>query len=221
MEKEEIKLRWFVLAEDLFWYPGIRRRDTEVDIDNKFIKQVFHEGIYPAYTENRYYHTFRHIFYMLDNIKDFELPPKDRILLELAIWFHDLVYDTTFDKNEQYSANAFEEFGKEIGLKKKYIRQVKSLIMITTHKKLPLTKLEKIICDLDLREFVSDRQELNAVEVRKEYSHLSDEEWEKSRTEFVESMLGKRHIYHTKRYRHMLEDQARLNLAKEIEHIKK
>jgi predicted metal-dependent HD superfamily phosphohydrolase len=96
---------------------------------------------------------------------------------------------------------------------------MKWLVLVTTHKGSPQTELEDIICDLDLREFVNDRQPLNAVEVRKEYSFLSDEEWNEGRTAFVKSMLDKEYIYHTDEYRGALEDTARINLQKELDTI--
>ena len=109
-------------------------------------------------------------------------------------------------------------------LKKPIAKELEGLIMATTHKEepkinLPSTELEKIICDLDLREFASDRQKFNAPELRQEFALLSDDEWNKGRTEFIEYMLNKKFIYYTDTYRNTLESQARHNLTVEMETI--
>jgi len=182
---------------------------------NHFEDFYMHD-IIEAYTKGRYYHTLRHINYMLTHVKDFELTKKEQAKLELAIWFHDFVYNSKKGDNELISAIYFIKYAKTIGLKRKEIKEIKELIIDTSHRNIPITKLGKIICDLDLREFVNDRQELNSIEVRNEYSQLSNKKFYKGRIEFLRSLLNKKHIYHTKLYQGGMEDLAIDNLMKEL-----
>jgi len=203
-----------------YWDRLITRLDNwyGLDIDKSFPNTYLEFNIIPAYTKDRHYHTLRHVISMLENIKDFKLGSfNDTSKLELAIWFHDIIYDATSNNNEELSANQFSLFAEVIGLDEKIIKEVYWMIRVTTHKGTPQTRLEDIICDLDLREFANDRQKLNTIEVRREFSHLSNEEWKFGRTMFVQSMLNKEFIYHTDEYRRLLEDTARNNLQKELD----
>jgi predicted metal-dependent HD superfamily phosphohydrolase len=182
-------------------------------------QKFYMENLSDAYLKGRYYHTVRHINYMINHVKDFKLTKKEQAKLELAIWFHDIVYDAQKTDNEKNSGIKLVHFGESIGIRLKDINEMTDLILDTKHNITPTTKLGKIICDLDLREFVSDRQKLNTPEVRKEYSHLSDEEFNKGRVEFLKTMLKKTHIYHTKLYRDLFENKARENLTNELNNI--
>jgi len=190
-----------------------------LEFDIEFTELFYFNYIVPAYTVDRHYHTLRHVEYMLKHVMDFGVSHKDRCLLKWAIWFHDIIYDSKRTDNEERSANMLVDFATALGFEEEDIEVMKWLVLVTTHKGSPQTELEDIICDLDLREFVNDRQPLNAVEVRKEYSFLSDEEWNEGRTAFVKSMLDKEYIYHTDEYRGALEDTARINLQKELDTI--
>lgn len=205
--------RWY----DLVTYTK-RTFDLEFDID---FTNLFYEMILvPAYTNDRHYHTLRHVEYMLKHVEDFRgVSHPDRNLVKWAIWFHDIIYDATRNDNEERSANVMADFMRAIGMPDEHIETMKWLILVTTHKGTPGTYLEEIICDLDLREFVSDRQYKNAEEVRLEFSHVSDEEYDEGRIKFLDWMLSKECIYHTDLYRETLEAQARQNLLKEKESI--
>ena len=157
---------------------------------------------------------------MLDNIHDFKLSKKDEYKLELAIWFHDIVYDSTRTDNEKLSANNFKSFGNIIGLKNKHIKEICNLILVTKHNDTVKTESEKIICDLDLREFTSIRSKLNSEEVRKEFVHLSDEEFYKGRADFLRKMINKKYIYSTDLYRNSLEELAKHRITIELDIIR-
>lgn len=175
--------------------------------------------IEPAYTKNRYYHTLNHIKVLLEAIKDFKLTPEERVKLELAIWFHDIVYDSkTFD-NEFKSSEEFKEFASFVGMEPEVVPEISKLILVTKHTDKPKTKLEKIICDVDLKELASKWYIKNKKNVRKEYAFLSEDDWKKGRGNFLLSMLDKEHIYHTDEYRGTLEDTARTNLQLELDTI--
>ena len=188
-----------------------------------FTKQINHETfmnvLLAGYTDKRYYHTFRHIKYMLTHTKDFFLSPREEAKLELAIWFHDVVYNAKEIDNEMKSSLVFYEYAKRIDLRKKETENIVQLILDTTHKESPKTRLGKIICDLDLREMSEPEQINNTPKIRKEYSHLSDGEFDKGRKAFLENMLNKKYIYNTDDYRESLEAQARHNLTVEMESI--
>jgi predicted metal-dependent HD superfamily phosphohydrolase len=53
---------------------------------------------------DRHYHDLRHIDAMLDLMREHVVLLADPGTVEAAIWFHDAIYDTHRDDNEQRSA---------------------------------------------------------------------------------------------------------------------
>ena len=209
-----MKARWDSLMKRSRNILGIR-------ID-PMIADHLYEGMVLAYSLNRHYHTLDHIEVLLEAIKDFQPRPAERVKLELAIWFHDYVYDPKGFDNELLSMKEFEMFGIRTRMAPKDIKEISNLIMDTRHIYEPVTRLGKIIADVDLKQLsILEEREKNDQNVRKEYSFLTDGEWVNGRIRFLKGMLNKEHIYHTSEYRGALEDTARHNLQLEIDYLTK
>lgn len=207
------KWRWDELV-------AFTKRTFNLDFDVEFTNLFYEIIIVSAYSKNRHYHTLRHIEYLLKHVEDFNgVSHKDRNLLKWAIWFHDIIYDVTRTDNEERSANVLVAFAQALGFNEEDIEKMRWLILVTTHKGVPQTNLEDIICDLDLMELAGERYEKNAEEVRQEFIQYSDEEFREGRIKFLESMLVKEHIYHSDLFRESLEVPARHNISKELESI--
>jgi len=193
------------------------RNVFDINLDPGITNVIYEYSIVPAYTKERHYHTLKHIKHMLIYLHDFELTLIERTKLELAIWFHDVVYDSRNKDNEVRSAEKFAGFAKHAGFKQSIFDEIISLILITKHVDSPRNRLEEIICDCDLKELATDNWKKNSENVRKEYAFLSDDEWKEGRSEFLMSMLSKEHIFHTDTYKGILEDAARINIQKELD----
>ena len=197
------------------------RNVFDINIDPMFADSIYERYIVSSYTENRYYHTLRHIRATLNALKDFHLDPEERVKVELGLWFHDVVYDASKEDNEKQSAEHFARFAKYANIPFADSFDIMGMIMATRHVHLPVTLLQEIICDCDLAELASPYHSLNSKNVRKEYGFLSDDEWILGRSQFINSMLSKEHIYNTVEYRGALEDTARHNLKEELDTINK
>lgn len=71
------------------------------------------EAIAEAYSEpQRSYHTLSHISHMLEGLDQFPQRFSDRVAVELAVWFHDVVYDPVRGApwNEEESIRVWENF---------------------------------------------------------------------------------------------------------------
>ncbi|EET81140.1 MAG TPA: metal-dependent hydrolase [Acinetobacter radioresistens] len=63
-----------------------------------------------AYEEpQRYYHTLQHIEECLDLYQPLKMCVNDPLAVELAIWFHDVVYEPKSDQNELKSAELMKQ----------------------------------------------------------------------------------------------------------------
>ena len=67
--------------------------------------QVLYQILLDAYTEpHRHYHTVQHIVECLDLYHQVKKQLEQTLWVELAIWFHDVVYDPQSNENEMRSA---------------------------------------------------------------------------------------------------------------------
>src|SRR6185436_2336575 len=80
---------------------------------------------------HRHYHNSRHI---TDCLSEFDLTrhlAKEPIAVELAIWFHDAIYDPRAADNEERSADLVKQCISEAGLNKTLGDAVAALVLAT------------------------------------------------------------------------------------------
>lgn len=184
----------------------------------------------------RPYHNMIHLAYMFNqlniytqncsNDKNYIQPNKD---LDLAIFLHDYVYDVSSkdlppQHNESSSADIVVKWEKlRILHNEVSALTVYKLIKTTAHTEDDdLTDMQKLIADLDLSILGTANSTVYKAYtdgIRKEYAAFSDEEYKQGRLHFLFSMLKRKHIFHTKFFRNMLEKQARKNIHAEIKKL--
>lgn len=172
------------------------------------------ERLFARYAEvHRHYHNLAHLEHML-GVLDSLSPQSDA--LELAIWFHDVVYDPKSSKNESLSAGFFQEH-LGAALSPGIVADVTRLILATDHAR-PRTGAEDedLLRDLDLAILAAPPDEYRVYReaIRREYSHVPDLDFAKGRRAVLTRFLENR-IYHTAAFVNS-ESVARENLAHEI-----
>ncbi len=81
------------------------------------------------YTEShRFYHTFAHVAHCLDELETVRHLAIDSEALEMALWFHDAIYDTKARDNEEKSAELALNTAKRASLADDFARQVAVLL---------------------------------------------------------------------------------------------
>ncbi|HMQ59565.1 MAG TPA: DUF5706 domain-containing protein [Flavilitoribacter sp.] len=147
------------------------------------------------------YHDLTHTRYVLDSaikISDgYELTEKEREVIQIACWFHDIGYDKGPDGHENRSAEYAVEFLKKYDLPEAELAEITGCIMATQLPQKPNGLLEEIVCDADLSHLGSEwywdrcgklRQELSLT--RKKI--MSEQEWVDFELNFIAN-----HQYHT------------------------
>lgn len=171
--------------------------------------------------ESRFYHTFGHIEYMIENLDKYFtnlLSETEKAKVELAILFHDIIYDVSYSPgiNELLSAEFFKQFGVVCDINKDIINEISELIMSTTHTQELTTLNKKIICDLDLLGLSGPVYWTNREKVLTEYTQeFTSEEFLEGRLKFLNWMLDKETIFHTGFFQKYFEEGARINLETE------
>ncbi|OAG02068.1 uncharacterized protein CC84DRAFT_1220430 [Paraphaeosphaeria sporulosa] len=153
---------------------------------------------------NRHYHNLGHVAHML------RLVPDDHPhMLELvyATWLHDCVYDpkAAHSKNEGESIRTWRSHVEENeGLSK--IKDIVSLMIecTMTHKppyeppadEAQIELINRFLdMDMDILAFSREGYLGYAKKVRREYAHLTDEQFRKGRAAFLRSAIDKGNVF--------------------------
>ncbi|MEM9683442.1 MAG: hypothetical protein AAF942_09265 [Pseudomonadota bacterium] len=171
------------------------------------------ERLAAAYGEpHRHYHNLVHVVEMLDCLEEAGHLAVDRDAVELAIWFHDVIYDSDapHGANERDSAALLDELCPVPAAKPAH-----GMILQSIHHGPSADPDTQLFCDLDLYRLSGplDTFLKHGADVRREYASVSDEDWAAGRAKFFAGMAKRPEIYQTAFWRERLEGQARANLA--------
>lgn len=181
---------------------------------------IVYDKVIAAYSEkHRAYHTLDHIdacFHHLDAVLSEAKRPNE---IELALWFHDVIYKPFSGTNEEDSAEWASEFLVENEVNADCIDRVYSLIILTKAHLTPETEDAKIILDIDLSILGASTKVYQQFEtdIRKEYKRVPSFIFKKKRKEILQNFFERPSIYNTSYFHDRLERQAKQNLAMAIE----
>jgi predicted metal-dependent HD superfamily phosphohydrolase len=183
--------------------------------------QAVLDGLLEAYSEqSRHYHTVEHIASLLRQLDGHRHAVVDRDVLELAILFHDVVYDPRRSDNEEKSAARARDRLVPLGLPGKLVRKVVRYIHATKHDSRFVTEDPDLalLLDLDLSTLAATPAEYRvyAEAIRREYGHVADDQYRAGRRRILEGFLNRDRIYRTGRLHHLLEERARANITREL-----
>ena len=196
-----------------------RWQETWQRLGARVTPQTVFEELVDAYSSlDRFYHNLTHIedcLSIFDQTKSLAVHPEE---VELAIWFHDSVYDTRRNDNEQRSAEWAKAVIIQTGVRSVIAERV-SYSILATHHNTEITDTDsQLMADADLsmlgREPVVFWQyEEN---IRKEYSWVSESLFREKRIKVLQGFLDRQHIYYHQMYRNRFEEKARVNIEQAI-----
>ena len=178
-----------------------------------------YEEVVAAYGEpHRRYHTVRHLeecFAAVPGLRaDAERPGE----VELALWFHDAVYDTRRHDNEVRSAVWARQVVARAGLPADVGERVAALIMATRHDAEPKGADAGVLVDIDLAILGAESRRFDEYErdVRDEYSFVPGIVFRRERRKILQRLLEREVLYNTPRMRDSHEVRARSNLRRSL-----
>ncbi len=180
---------------------------------------VVYEEVHAYYSEpGRHYHTPKHIEHCLEQFDLAADGMDDADAVEVAIWFHDLIFDTSAKDNELKSARRFIELADD-SMDPEFKTRVYDLIMVTAAPRLPKTNDQGFMLDIDLSSFGLPWDEMvrDSAAVRQECSDLTDAEFFPGQRAFLESLVNRKHFYCTQYFRSRIEGTARSNIRRYLE----
>ena len=177
------------------------------------------ERLLAAYTEpHRHYHGLAHISACLELVRQAPLDDDELLLAELALWFHDVVYDPRASDNEQRSAQLASAWIDEAGAEG--ADEVAAVIAMTQGHVLPdaPSRTMQVVHDIDLSILGTGpvEYETYVADIRAEYAWLDDHDFAEGRAIVLQTVLGADTIFALPGYRSALEAAGRRNLAHEL-----
>jgi len=173
-----------------------------------------------AYSEpQRHYHTLQHLEECLAHFDALRHLAEHPAEIELALWFHDAVYDIHAHDNEARSADWASSALLAAGLAPDACRRVHGLVMATCHDALPASLDAQLLTDIDLAILGAGPERFAEYEaqIRAEYAHVPQALFLDKRRQILRGFLDREHIFQTQPCRERFEAAARRNLAHAIE----
>ena len=141
--------------------------------------------------------------------------------LEIALWFHDAVYEPRRSDNEQRSADWARRELRRAGATVAQQDRIGALVTVTAHDGEPQTDDEALMSDIDLAILGSGpaRFEEYEQQVRSEYQHLPLQLYRAGRRKLLGDFLARPRIYLTADFFEQREEAARRNLQRSVERL--
>lgn len=169
---------------------------------------------------HRRYHTMTHIEDCLAQVTaSTDFSDEQRRLMEVAIWFHDAVYDATRHDNEAESARLAFKWLKAEGASQTFIDEVSRLIMLTAgHLVEPDDAIGARLVSIDLSILGAEpeRYDTYAAAIRHEYGHVPEPLYRAGRAAILSRFLETEPLFADPILARRYETRARANLAREI-----
>ncbi len=173
-----------------------------------------------AYSEShRAYHTLQHLSECFAHLGASRCSPDDPAALDLALWFHDAIYDTKRNDNESRSA----EWARRAlaGLSAERLDRIEELVLVTRHAAAPTTPDQELLLDVDLSILGATvaRFEQYESQVRFEYAWVPDEVYRDARGKILRGFMDRPVLFHTAHFSRLCEAPARINLRRSLDRL--
>ncbi|MEH2244696.1 HD domain-containing protein [Nostoc sp.] len=191
-------------------------------VDQIAAEKAFNRLVAAYSTPGRYYHTLKHIAHVLSTIQILQGYTNNLAAVQLAAWFHDVVYDTQAQDNEQRSADYAFELLSNLGIPKSTITIVIRLILNTKDHQAAVDDCDsQVLLDADLAILATNLVQYPeyAHAIRQEYAWVAEAEYITGRRQVLEQFLQRSHIYFTPLMSEFAERSARGNIQGEIQSL--
>jgi predicted metal-dependent HD superfamily phosphohydrolase len=169
---------------------------------------------------HRHYHNLKHINHVLEIIQTLQTYTDNLPAVQLAAWFHDVVYESQAKDNEEKSAAYAGNLLSNLGIPINHINTVTRLILNTKHHQADVDDIDsQVLLDADLGILAVNAEQYReyANTIRQEYCWLSTGEYAVARQQVLQQFLQRQQIYFTPLMLEFAELFARYNLNAEIE----
>jgi predicted metal-dependent HD superfamily phosphohydrolase len=187
------------------------------------VEDAAREGLEPHYENlmgrygepHRHYHTGQHLTECFERWDLARSRGADPGALELALWFHDGIYDPRRSDNEARSGAWMAAVAIAAGIDARRVAWAVRAIAATAHGTVqPQDDGMELLLDLDLGILAADRDRFGQYcqQIRREYCWVPEAVYGPKRRQVLQSFLDRPAIFWTREYRDRHEAKARDNL---------
>ncbi|MBL8289373.1 MAG: N-methyl-D-aspartate receptor NMDAR2C subunit [Rubrivivax sp.] len=165
---------------------------------------------------HRAYHTLQHLDECLTAFEAVQHLAEHAAEVEMALWFHDAVYDVHRHDNEEASAEWARAALRAAGAPAAAAARVAALVLATKHQAPPRGADETVLVDIDLAILGAEAPRFAQYEqqIRAEYAFVPEAQFRQRRRDILGSFLSRPRIYGTGHFHALLEERARRNLRR-------
>jgi len=181
-----------------------------------------YEDLIARYSEpHRKYHTVRHLAECFTKLAEIRSCAEHPAEVEVALWFHDAIYEPSSNANEAKSAELASSKIQIAGGSLECIKRVSTLIMATQHAAVPQSEDANVLVDVDLAILgeSAERFDEYEIQVREEYSWVPEFIFQRERKRILREFLARPAIFNTALFRERYESRARDNLQRSISRL--
>ncbi|MBU1127262.1 MAG: hypothetical protein ABIH88_00100 [Patescibacteria group bacterium] len=199
------------------WLSLLKRQKTTKNSEN-----IYKDLLLRYKESHRRYHNLSHLKECFVEFEKVAHLLKNPDSVEMAIWYHDAIYNPKKQDNEEKSAMLFLKNAKELCLSDIFKKDISQLILETKHQKPPKENDAKFLIDIDLSILGKNKKRFEKYEeqIREEYCFVPKKEFNQKRKAFLESLLKRQNIYSTSFFKDKYERKTRENLANSINLLK-
>lgn len=167
---------------------------------------------------HRAYHTLAHVNHCLEEFEPARPLASHPDAVELALWYHDAVYNPRATDNEERSAQLVLDVGRKASLPADLIKEAGELILMSKHRELPTDPDGRIFVDVDLAILGQPWERFSEYEdqIRREYAWVPAWLFRRKRSTLLRSLLARPTLYCTPAFQHKYEGRARENIARSL-----
>lgn len=166
------------------------------------------------------YHNLDHVIQTLTFANRWRHLVENYVLVELALWFHDLVYDPRRSDNEAASVALMGRWLGETSISIATIELAGGIIMATKDHR-PQDELAGLVVDADLSILAAPRPRYQdyAAAIRLEYSWVAEDDYRVGRQAVLQRFMERPRLYTHDPIYLLCEQAARANITWEISRL--
>ncbi|MDP9960822.1 HD domain-containing protein [Chryseobacterium lathyri] len=178
------------------------------------------QEIEKKYSEkSRHYHNLMHLENMFLELESVKEHIQNYSIISFSVFYHDVIYDASSKYNEEKSASYAAEQLQKMSIDKDMISKIEAQILATkSHEKSNAPDTDYFL-DADLSILGKDSATYfdYTRKIRKEYALYPDLLYKPGRKKVLKHFLELESIFKTEHFRGKYEQQARENIAAEIQ----
>ena len=181
--------------------------------------RVLHGQLVSLYSEpQRHYHTLQHLSECFERWAELRPHAVNPAEVEVAVWYHDAIYDTHSGENEAHSAVLACETAVELGVPRASAQRIHDLVMATRHAVEPVGPDAEALVDTDLSILGAAPTRFDEYErqVRLEYGWVPEATFRERRADILRGFLRRPHIFSTALFQERYEHAARANIMRSL-----